>query len=821
VLERRYDPARPDHFYHAYLKERFGTARDIGDFSTLVLSAMADRFLERRRGRIAVKRDAFAEWQNAIGALSPLALLVHAVAVDPERTFRPGGDPASLLTVALGNSACVGPYLPALDDLIDQDGLFDAHVHLNGSTEVDVVWADAAMRPNAYLSIFKQSFATKNAVRELFDQIEPGLTARLVFKRLRAVRRARHLVAQEIRRAEQGLPAEIAVNDLLEAMRPDRIDADFTALPARIARSPYYTLFPNGAAESPLAAEAAFLFTCSDARTRHPQLSGLIGLMLWHNFTIFSQVARLTVQQIDQTGFHQFDKFTAAGARDTLEHIYEARFDQLNGDGPKGDLSYLEGRFAPKKTPEATADLLERMVDGVLAFRDCPSRQGARSLGASPPACLKGPCGCPQRTDRMDLALVAHFVKRADSAPRFDAEGALSTVAHGRHVKLRKLLRKQYRALRYVLDRSEIARTLIRGIDGAGNELDAPPEVFAPTFRALRESGDVAGASFHAGEDFIHLASGVRAVEEAVRFLQLGPGDRVGHAVALGVEPATWTARIGDRILMTDEDRLDDAVYVLAALRDGGERFPDEARLQAVVDVLAHRIYETRVSASDLERAWNLRELDILTVLAMEQDYEGSPRDTAAFAVHASARAGEFVDRDQRREAGRIAAAAAEDPRAFGLYRLRHAPEVRARGARYGECRVSPRSGEPADISEPVLHALQAHGLNVLRRRGVVIETLPTSNIRIGAYKDYAQHHLLRWLGVTGSSLPVVPEVCVGSDDPGIFSTNARNEFGHLLLALETEMPPRDAAEHLRRLNQTGRMTRFAYAPTARRNGRE
>lgn len=820
VLERRYDPARPDHFYHAYLKDRFGSANQIGDFPTLALRAMVDRFLEKRRGRIVVRQDVFAEWQNAIGALSPLALLVYAIVNDPERTFQPGADPALFLANVMGNTACLSPFLPALDDLIEQEGLYDAHVHLNGSTEVDVVWADAVMRPNAYLSIFKQSFAAKSAVRELYDQIEPGLTARRVFKRLRSVRRIRHILATEIRRAEEGEKLEFSVDELLDALRPDRIDADVANRPARLARSPYFTLFPNGTAVGPLAAEAGFLFTCFDATSRHPALSPLIGLMLWYNFTVFSQVARLTVQQIDQTGFHQFDKFTAAGARDSVEHIYEARFGQLNGNAPRGDLSYLEGRFAPKASPDRTGELIARIVDGVLAFRKCPQRKAVRALSAPPPACLRGPCSCPQRTDRMDLALVAHFVKKADHVPHFKDDGSLSSVAHGRHVSHRKALRKQYRSLRYVLDRSEIARTLVRGIDGAGNELDAPPEIFAPTFRALRDSGDVTGASFHVGEDFIHLASGVRSIEEAVRFLGLGTGDRVGHAVALGVEPKTWTARIGDRILMTDEDRLDDAVYASTALRDRGERFPEEARLQASIDVLSNRIYGTRESASDLERAWALRDLDILTVLAMEQDFEGSPADMIAFAKHATARANEFVDRDQRREARRIASAVTDDPRAFSLYRRRHAPDVRARGALYGECRVLPGRGVPSDFSEPVLEALQAHGLDILRRHGVVIETLPTSNVRIGGYRDYSEHHLMRWLGVSGSPVPVAPEVCVGSDDPGIFSTNARNEFGHVLLALEKEMSPREAADRLRRLNQTGRMTRFAYAPTAKRSWR-
>lgn len=815
VLERRYDPARPDHFYNAYLEERFRAAVDIWDFPDLVLSALAERFLETRRGRQVVKREAFADWQNAIGSLSPLALLVHATAHDPELRHRAGADPGPMLEAVLGGSACAAPFLPALDDLIDREGLYDAHMHLNGSTEVDVVWADAVMRPRAYLKIFNGT-SSGAAVKELFDQIESGLSALTIFGRLRAARRVRHLTAREIRRLEEGGPPSLSVKQLLEAMDLKRSDSEFPDLPPRVSRSPYLTIFPGAETRSPLVAEAAFLFTCFEAARRRPELRDVVGLALWHSFTVFSQVARLTVQQVDQTGFHQFDKFTAAGARDSVERAYKARFGQLNGSGPTGDLAYMDGRFAPKDTPARTVDLLGRVVDGLLSYRRCPRREGGRGLAGKAPDCLKGPCTCDQRKDRMDVALVAHFVKKADDVPKLSPAGEPSTTAHGRHVNVRRGLAKQYRALRRVLDRSEIARTIVRGIDGAGNELDAPPEIFAPTYRALRESGDVVGASFHVGEDFVHLVSGVRAVEESVRFLGLAAGDRVGHAVALGVEPEIWSDRIGDRVLIRDEDRLDDAVYTLGVLRDAGERFADEARLQHVVEVLSDRIYGEQISLSELERAWKIRDLDILTVLLLEETYDGDPRDAGAFALHARSRCDEFVDRDRRREALRIARTAEADPRAFGLYRRRHAPEVRARGARYNECRVAARDGLFAEISLPVLHLLQTHGLKLLKRRGVVIETLPTSNVRIGAYKDHSEHHLLRWMDLQGTSFGFTPEVCLGSDDPGIFSTNARNEFAHVLLALEKRISTRETIEHLKRLNSAGRTSRFAYAPPRR-----
>lgn len=45
---------------------------------------------------------------------------------------------------------------------------------------------------------------------------------------------------------------------------------------------------------------------------------------------------------------------------------------------------------------------------------------------------------------------------------------------------------------------------------------------------------------FSGGEDFSHLVSGLRTIVEAVIFLDLWPGDRLGHCTAIGISPDLW-----------------------------------------------------------------------------------------------------------------------------------------------------------------------------------------------------------------------------------------------------------------------------------------
>ena len=78
----------------------------------------------------------------------------------------------------------------------------------------------------------------------------------------------------------------------------------------------------------------------------------------------------------------------------------------------------------------------------------------------------------------------------------------------------------------------------IVGIDAAASEFDAPPEVFAPAFRYLKRNG-FKHFTYHAGEDFYHLLGGLRCIYEAVDFLNLSYGDRIGHATAAGISPVS------------------------------------------------------------------------------------------------------------------------------------------------------------------------------------------------------------------------------------------------------------------------------------------
>lgn len=73
--------------------------------------------------------------------------------------------------------------------------------------------------------------------------------------------------------------------------------------------------------------------------------------------------------------------------------------------------------------------------------------------------------------------------------------------------------------------------------------------------------------TYHVGEDFLDIIDGLRAIDEAMCFLNMRCGDRLGHALALGVDPQEWYDSKSGYILIPQMDYLDNLVWLYAKIR--------------------------------------------------------------------------------------------------------------------------------------------------------------------------------------------------------------------------------------------------------------
>ena len=396
-----------------------------------------------------------------------------------------------------------------------------------------------------------------------------------------------------------------------------------------------------------------------------------------------------------------------------------------------------------------------------------------------------------------------------------------------------------------------------RGLDVAGDENALKIEWFAPVLRWLRcgfksrldseRASTGFHLSIHAGEDYAHPASGMRHVDETVRFCEMREGDRLGHALALGIAPKQWAERQGEMILPLDE-HLDNLVWLWhhASILSGilplaqqvlpiferriarfwrlsqwwqvpnlitnsptGESAPSTDAFNA--SLLHH------ATPNDLYQAWYLRRNCAYRLGKVGDSWQVTSQELCA-----------LPDRPELSE-HRTLASQLYLARHEWLSTLQEAPLVIVRmgdeAAAHGRFhhKVDRKRDENIleDVDTPAeldfMHALQDWLLTEYDKLGLIIEANPTSNVYIARLKSHAEHPIFRWHPPDESVLekgaaanlyglrrgPV--RVLVNTDDPGIMPTTLRTEF--LLLreaALEQHVGRTVAERWLETLRQYG-----------------
>jgi len=105
---------------------------------------------------------------------------------------------------------------------------------------------------------------------------------------------------------------------------------------------------------------------------------------------------------------------------------------------------------------------------------------------------------------------------------------------------------------------------------------------------------------------------------------------------------------------------------------------------------------------------------------------------------------------------------------------------------------------------------LQQTILKHMHKKEVVIETLPTSNVRIGQHHSFDTYHLWNWVKweEEGHS---IPPIVVGTDDTGIFATNIYNEYANIYchLTCQCRMVHHDAMSLIEKLDKNASIYRF------------
>lgn len=721
------DPYKPDYIFKNVM-EYFTKGKSAGELLISTLKELSQMLIFRGE-RIYVKNEMFARWQEVILNVSPLLIISYAIHEHAKNSLRI--DSKELIKNIFAKSALPSIYEPQLDRIFKDVGLNEMHMHLTGTTETDIVWQDALNKPYQFYVNIKKS-CSKSEVKEQYLQI--GSFEQEDLYRLLTI-------ASQLR---DKMLSMICVHDTTKEFFSQTF-FDIGKVQRYVSRIHPLKQAAGSCLDSAMQYESLF-FIKSLTYIESAQCEYFSTLFHYY-LLIFAYFQKLLVQQKTQVGFDQFQKITVNELRELTEEKYNQRFYQLQGMYDN-TLSVLEGRFSPKDDLKRSYKLLSSIRDGYDE----------------------------EHKDKFALRLVPHFIKALDKRNS-------KNIITFRDLKLRLENKKKLDVLLETMkyqneNKVAIYKELIVGFDAAANELHATPEVFAPIFRKLAFLG-YKNFTFHAGEDFIHLISGLRTVYEAVQFLEMQSGNRIGHATALGIDPKLWHQRLyGSKLTIRKGEWLDDLVFIYALCMDNNLMYMFLGKLEVEIRKLFHEIYDNQISCSmyQIIDAWKLRKYDPFIALKW--------REPSVFEDFESIELSKFIN---------------EDNVVQDLYALYHDGY---RIERYNKM-IEIDPFEICGVDELII--FQNMMIALLNKKNIAIETLPTSNVRISYYKNYDEHHLIRWL-----TQEPKPTVVVGSDDTGIFMTNLRNEYAHIYQMLQRNFHDDEKAlSKIERLNRNSKAFTF------------
>lgn len=332
----------------------------------------------------------------------------------------------------------------------------------------------------------------------------------------------------------------------------------------------------------------------------------------------------------------------------------------------------------------------------------------------------------------------------------------------------------------------------IVGIDASAKENSVEPWVFAPVYKKARDSSNnkiiniVSGKSiknlgftFHVGEEYRHLLTGLRMIDEVVENFKYHAGDRIGHGTALGIEVESWTKE-NPIVVMPRIEYIENLLWIWGLCYNGTLNNLNININSFESEVMKHskEIFETTTGIS-MYTFWS----------AYKSKFELFKPDID-----------KYVKQDCVYE---------EEQKIWNEELILHSYHCKC----YLEKMYEIIQVKITENDIFILKTIQTLLREKIGREGIVIETNPTSNLAISGIERLFKHHImnLNSYGLEeGSCMDKGVIVTVNSDDPSIFNTTVSNEISYIFYLLQNKGYSRDAVfTWIDKIREWGMITSF------------
>lgn len=326
------------------------------------------------------------------------------------------------------------------------------------------------------------------------------------------------------------------------------------------------------------------------------------------------------------------------------------------------------------------------------------------------------------------------------------------------------------------------------GIDAASEENCTEPWIMAPVYQAVRNKQITKaivqdeglqfrrvvnlGFTYHVGEEFRHILSGLRHIDEVLEEFNYKAGDRLGHAIALGTDIENWV-RQNEVIAVPALEWMENLLWIWGnVVQDKIKIEVSATYLEGKILELAKDIYGNIQGMTPLmlyDAYKNMFHMNYNSIFDKQKkcmvDYMKNPLQTNSnsfFCKYFDSSLGTGWSKEK-------------------VICTFFCPTYNMRFRRPILIRTS------ENLGIEVLEKIQKSLIRKVEYLGVYVETNPTSNTAIGSNQGLLSHHILKLNSeglLDGAEKTNAVMVTVNTDDPIVFNTNIENELSYIYYAL-------------------------------------
>lgn len=523
--------------------------------------------------------------------------------------------------------------------------------------------------------------------------------------------------------------------------------------------------------------ERSLLYQMLLKRGKNEQIPAILMNWFYAYLVIKNRFYEELVQVNVNVGFENFTVYnkrknnflyTKMDTKRMIQHAVKSSFELKN-------MKSLELRISPGKSVKENTDFIsmcDEYIDRIL----------------------------PDTDIKKCIYYVFHFPKQQDKILEWK-NGYVYTCRHYQYRQ--KLQEKAYTLINFREKSPQAARVL--GIDACSQEIRCRPEVFGPVFRQLTDHvvdlPNFCGVkqwkiTYHVGEDWLEPVDALRAVDEAILFLNMKNGDRMGHATILGIDIRKWYESKKKVLHISLEEYWDNVVWLYHKILEfniaGCETL--KGFLRNEYEKYFSQLYSSYISENDIKEirkkaqkgsvdikdywsfdintfyeAWKLRGDD--PILFQDGFFNNSYGILQEHYVNKNLSEGETIRR--RFETGIL------------VFYYHYSTDIRNDGMQ----RIAV---EVPDIYIDGVFKVQLAMQKRVAEKGIAIETNPSSNYLISSIADYSEHPISRLynVGLTLEHEEIKScaqlNVSINTDDKGLFFTSLENEFALIGRAMES-----------------------------------